>query len=373
MKWMIGMSSSLIAATSAHALIGLRAEVTASVGRPKTGYGWTSTANLIRCERRHFAGIKGHTEVPRQCRKRERRSVILSYSRPLRLALPVGGIVLSGALSIAAYTARSLNTPRRKSEMDGFTFTPWEVQVPYESVEFVTEDGVTIRGWWFPRQESNQVVVGCTGHKGVKSDLLGIGSGLWRAGNNVLLFDFRGCGESDAASPSLAHNELPDARAAVLYAQRRLPGARLGLIGYSMGAAVAILVAATDSSIRAVVADSSFLGMREVVGHAFTRFRLPPLPMLGLTDTVNRWRYGYRFAAVRPLDVVRRVSPRPILLIHGEDDRIVPVEHARQLYDVAGEPKELWITAGTPHCGTYFDNREHYVRKVSDFFDRGLQ
>ena len=373
MKWMIGMSSSLIAATSAHALIGLRAEATASVGRPKTGYGWTSTANLIRCERRHFAGIKGHTEVPRQCRKRERRSVILSYSRPLRLALPVGGIVLSGALSIAAYTARSLNTPRRKSEMDGFTFTPWEVQVPYESVEFVTEDGVTIRGWWFPRQESNQVVVGCTGHKGVKSDLLGIGSGLWRAGNNVLLFDFRGCGESDAASPSLAHNELPDARAAVLYAQRRLPGARLGLIGYSMGAAVAILVAATDSSIRAVVADSSFLGMREVVGHAFTRFRLPPLPMLGLTDTVNRWRYGYRFAAVRPLDVVRRVSPRPILLIHGEDDRIVPVEHARHLYDVAGESKELWITAGTPHCGTYFDNREHYVRKVSDFFDRGLQ
>lgn len=299
--------------------------------------------------------------------------MILSYSRPLRLALPVGGIVLTGALSIAAYTARSLNTPRRRSEMDGFTFTPWEVQVPYESVEFVTEDGVTIRGWWFPRQESNQVVVGCTGHQGVKSDLLGIGSGLWRAGNNVLLFDFRGCGESDEAPPSLAHNELPDARAAVLYAHRRLPGARLGLIGYSMGAAVAILVAATDGSVRAVVADSSFAGMREVIGHAFTRFRLPPYPMLGLTDTVNRWRYGYRFAAVRPLDVVGCISPRPLLLIHGQDDRTVPAEHARQLYAAAGEPKELWIAPGTPHCGAYFDDRAHYVRKVAYFFDRALQ
>jgi hypothetical protein len=89
--------------------------------------------------------------------------------------------------------------------------------------------------------------------------------------------------------------------------------------------------------------------------------------MLGLTDTVNRWRYGYRFAAVRPLDVVGCISPRPLLLIHGQDDRTVPAEHARQLYAAAGEPKELWIAPGTPHCGAYFDDRAHYVRKVAYF------
>jgi predicted alpha/beta-fold hydrolase len=160
--------------------------------------------------------------------------MILSHSRPLRLALPVGGIVLTGALSIAAYTARSLNT--RDADRRWMA-----LRLPLGGTGSLRISRICHGRWRdhsrlvVPRQESNQVVVGCTGHQGVKSDLLGIGSGLWRAGNNVLLFDFRGCGESDEAPPSLAHNELPDARAAVLYAQRRLPGARLGLIGYSMG------------------------------------------------------------------------------------------------------------------------------------------
>ena len=292
--------------------------------------------------------------------------------RSLRLALPLGGAFAAGALGVAAYTTRHLNGPTRRGHVPDYTFSPWELGVDYEAVEFQARDGVMIRGWWLPRPASKQVVIGCTGHRGAKHELLGIGSGLWRAGNNVLLFDFRGRGASDLAACSLAYHEMEDLQAAVDYVCGRLPEGRIGVIGYSMGAAVALLVAAREPRLRAVVADSPFATMRDVIGHAFERRRIPARPMLGLTGWVNRWRYGYCFDAVEPVEVVGAIAPRPILLIHGTDDSIIPVDHSRAIFAAAGEPKELWILPGVKHCGGYFADRPYYVARVVQFFARYL-
>jgi alpha-beta hydrolase superfamily lysophospholipase len=240
-------------------------------------------------------------------------------------------------------------------------------------VRFVTEDGITIRGWWFPRPETTAVLVCCAGHRGAKHDLLGVGSGLWRRGANVLLFDYRGCGESDPAPQSLAYNELPDARAAVQFAGERIAEAHIGLLGYSMGAAIAIMTAAADQRVEAVVADSAFADIHGVVAHAFRRNGLPPRPLLQVADAYNRWRYGYSFGAVRPIDVVGKIAPRPILIIHGSADALIPIQHAHDLFAASGEPKELWVAEGVEHCGAYFADRENYVERISTFFQQSFR
>ena len=288
-----------------------------------------------------------------------------------RTAMVVGGAALAGAVGVAAYTTRVLNRPL-PGMPEEYTFSPFETQAEFERVSFRAPDGVTLRGWWLLRPESDRVVIGLTGHRRAKHDLLGIGSALWRAGNNVLLFDFRGCGESDPAPLSVGYNELPDARAAVRYACERVPRVRIGLIGYSMGGVVAILTAVEEPAVRAVVGDSPYASLGEVVAHAYRRRRLPPRPLLDLADLVNQRRYGYPFAALRPVDVVGRIAPRPLLLIHGADDALTPVEHAHRLYAAAGEPKELWIVEGARHCGGYFVDRPAYVACVAGFFERYL-
>ena len=293
-----------------------------------------------------------------------------TFKQLLTLLLLVGGALVSAALGIAAYVVYALNGPQPHSWRDHYTFSPFETDVTWENVAFPAEDGVVLRGWWLPRPEVKSVAIGLTGHKGGKHELLGIGSGLWREGNNVLLFDFRGCGDSDAAPLSLAHKELADARAAVSFVMRRLPGARIGFVGFSMGAAVAILEAAANGEVRAVVADSSFAGMSEVVAAALLRRRLPARFLVPISDVLNRWRHGYPFRAVRPIDAIGALAPRPIFLIHGSDDGVTPVEHAYRLYTAAGAPKELWVSEGAPHCGAYFQNRELYVRRVAEFFER---
>lgn len=138
----------------------------------------------------------------------------------LRYLFPLLGGALAGTLGVATYTTHTLNGMPRRRWIDGFTFSPYEVRAPHELVSFDTEDGITLRGWWLPRPETDRVVIGYTGHRGAKHELLGIGSGLWRAGSNVLLFDFRGCGDSDVAPLSVGYHELPDARAAARRAHR---------------------------------------------------------------------------------------------------------------------------------------------------------
>ncbi len=288
--------------------------------------------------------------------------------------VPLGGALLAGAGAlgaVAAYAAHQIHGRRRRHSRQ-YTFSPWEVQVEHERISFMSDDGVTLRGWWFARSDSERVVIGLHGYRGQKSDLLGIGSGLWRAGNNVLLFDLRGCGESEHAPQSLAHHEQRDARAAIRYARERLPQARVGIIGYSMGASIAILVAANEPAIGSVVADSPFATMRDVIADAYMRRRLPTRPVLDLTDAVTRWRYGYPFQAVRPLDAVAAIAPRPFLLLHGSSDTIIPVSHAYRLFEAAGEPKELVIFEGASHCGGYFVDRPAYVSRVAEFFAASL-
>lgn len=292
--------------------------------------------------------------------------------RHLRLVVPLGGAVLTGALGLAAYTGHVLNSPRRRTFLDDFTFSPFEVQVPWADVAFPSSGAITLRGWFLPRPESDRVIVTCTGHKGKKADLLGIAAGLWRAGNNVLLFDFRGCGDSDLAPLSLGYRELDDVRAAVSFVRDRVPHARIGLVGYSMGGTLALLAAAEDPDVRAVVADSAFASVHDVVAFAYRRHRLPGRPIADLANVINRLKYGYSYEALRPLDAVRSLRDRPIFLIHGGADEVTPVEHASLLQAATDGTAGLWIEPNAAHCGTYFTDRERYVGRVSAFFASSL-
>jgi uncharacterized protein len=281
-------------------------------------------------------------------------------------ALGAGGVLLGAA----AYASAMLHARLPESFYDSYTFTPYETQVEdFEEVSFSTADGVRLAGWWLPRPGSPRVIIGFAGHRSRKDSLLGIGSALWRAGNNVLVFDWRSRGQSDIAQHSLAFYELRDAEAALAYARNRVPGAQLGVIGYSMGASIAILLAARHPDIHAIVADSPFTGIAEVVAAGVTRHRLPARLVTSLTDALTGWRFGYRFSDVRPIDVVASLAPRPLLLIHGEADTVIPTSHAHMLYEAAGEPKHLWLFPGVEHCGGYFVDRPAYAERVSAFFE----
>lgn len=293
-----------------------------------------------------------------------------------RVLLPTLLGTAGSLLGVAYYISHRVNPIPRPHYSDHYTFTPWELGVPFESLTLQTEDGPRLNAWWMPQPESETVIIGCHGHIGAKPDLLGIGTGAWRAGHNVLLFDFRGRGESDPWPNTLISQEVRDLLTAVNYVTTRMPGAPIGVVGFSMGASVALLAAAQEQAIRAVVADSPFASATEVVTHGIhstLRIALPAGPLLALADLIGERRFGYRLHNVRPIEAAPQLAPRPLLLIHGTADSLIPVEHGKRVFEAAGEPKELWLYPGVDHCGAYFADRPGYVARVTTFFDQYLR
>jgi uncharacterized protein len=281
--------------------------------------------------------------------------------------------VIGGVLGAAWYVSTRVSPNRPRTYMDAYTFTPWELGVPYEAIAFQSTDGLRLSGWWLPQSATAPVIICCHGHSGSKADNLGIGTNLWRAGYNVVLFDFRGRGDSAPWPQTLISREVDDLLAAVAYARQRLPDAPIGVIGYSMGAAVAILAAAREPAIAALVADSSFTAGADVVAHGVRNtLRIPPRPLVLAADEVVSRRHGYRFSQARPIDAIGAIAPRPVLIIHGENDSITPFGHAHALYAAAGEPRQLWVMPGIEHCGAYFADRPGYCNRVIGFFDQYL-
>jgi uncharacterized protein len=291
----------------------------------------------------------------------------LTYAGILFVAL----VVLWLALSYQLYRRAFL--PPRPLWLDDFTFTPFEFQADYEEVELVTADGINFGAWHFRQPGSPQTVIISGGHKGQRQAALGIAIALWRKGFNVVLYSYRGMPGSDRAPITFGIREVLELQAAIAFARKRIPHARIGLLGYSMGAVVSLLGAAGEPGIQALVLDSPFSDLRTLlVENVRLMSKLPGTPFVWLAGLMFWMRTRCSLSACRPLEVLSSLEPRPLFFIHGGADDITNVNHSRRLYDAYRGPREIWIVQGAPHSGAYFADRPLYVERVAGFFARHL-
>lgn len=173
------------------------------------------------------------------------------------------------------------------------------------------------------------------------------------AGFITLIFSFRGAGEAEGNLDMLGWAR--DLKAAIDYLAglREVDKSRLCLLGSSAGAAVSVYVAANDPRISALVtfacpAEFGFLTDKQRVKATIDRFRsigvikdadFPPSP--------GEWVGG--FSKIAPIKWINKISPRPLLLIQGDQDDLVTVAHARKLFEKAQQPKKLVIIPGAGH------------------------
>ena len=288
-------------------------------------------------------------------------------SRFLSKALATAALAVGG---VSIYTSWVLSGKFRPEP--NYTFSPYEINVDADEVTFESSDGVRIAGWWFEDTASDTVLILSHGHRGDKSSMLGLGPKLHLRGHSVLLFDFRGSGESEDGPRSLAHYEQRDLRAAIEWVAARRPDAKIVLVGMSMGAATSLHVGAEDDRVKALVLDSPFATADGVVAANLAKFRLPRWPFLGATEGITRRHYGWSLQDVRPIDVIGNLT-QPTLLMHGTHDRITPFEHSLQLRDAAKPGVvEYHAFPDADHCGGYFLDRPGYVARVDDFIRRKL-
>jgi len=182
----------------------------------------------------------------------------------------------------------------------------------------------------------------------------GLAENICREGFTVLIFNFRGTGGSQGNFDILGWTH--DLRAAVdyLWGLPEVSGSRLSLLGFSGGAAIAVYQAAQDkrvSSLAACACPAEFDSLVTESGQSpsiIDHFRrIGIIRDKGFPPSTKDWLDSFR--RVRPIDYVAQISPRPLLLVHGSQDEVVPVSHSHKLYAQAGEPKQLVIIEGVEH------------------------
>ena len=248
-----------------------------------------------------------------------------------------------------------------------------------EEVTFTsTEDAIRISGWFFTAAASGPAptVVLCHGIWTGRRECLPLALRFREAGYNVLCFDFRAHGLSDGRFTSVGHHETNDVLGAVDYLKSRpeVDSSRIGVVGFSMGAAASIQAAARSQDIAAIVADSAYADFLDAARYSFRLVtRVPHFPMAPVAMRWAKWIVNVDAARMRPVDAIGRIAPRPVLIAHGELDEIVPVRHAMTLFQAADEPKELWIAPGAHHVGARDTDTDSYFTRVEQFFHQALK
>jgi alpha-beta hydrolase superfamily lysophospholipase len=280
---------------------------------------------------------------------------------PLAVFLGLFLLAVGGGSWFVVYTALTPSLRQVEStQMDAFPES-------YRDISFRTEDGLLLRGWYAPGRNGAAVII-VHGFARDRSELLPESHWLFEQGYGVLLFDTRAQGQSAGTYIGFGYSEALDVRAAVEFIRAQSPAARIGVLGYSMGAVAAIQAAAVDPRIEAIIAVSPFATLRDTVDRrlGFARLLLPLAAWWGERLT------GIKLDDVRPVDSIGALAPRAILIMHAEEDGFVARDSGARLYQAAGEPKMLWSVPGVAHVDFRQAMPEEYRRRVIAFFDQYL-
>lgn len=233
--------------------------------------------------------------------------------------------------------------------------------------------GVTLVGRFLPGPDRATIVVS-HGYGGDQDEMLPVANALHAAGFTVVTYNERGR-DGSGGQGTWGALETQDLRS-VIAAVVRHPGVdpnEVGELGFSIGADITILEAASDPRVKAVVAVASWPSLSGYMKPKLSDVILHPAAMYSpLALWLLELRTGADLAQVRPVTAIARISPRPILLIQGLADTDVKPHSATVNFDHARAPKQLWFVKGEGHEATVSPGGAATRPRVARFFAQAL-
>ncbi len=298
-----------------------------------------------------------------------KRTVVISLSSLLIL-------VVIGLGGIAWHFSSKLAYPARKAcGPDKYVFCkdPSELNLPFEEISFQTEDGKKINGWYIEKAKNAPAILIVHGFTGSRRAGLRFSPSFYQAGFNILLIDLRGFGTSEPGFTSMGYHEPKDVYAAVDYLVDTKKVSSVGIFGFSMGAATSIIAMAKDKRIQCGIFSGSFTRAYDVVRRDAKRTHgISEYPIVYLANIVYRLRTGVNLHNILPIDHIAKISPRPLFIIQGKKDLIIPPKEGEALYTAAKEPKEIWLPEEADHVRSWNTYRDEAETKTASFFRKCL-
>jgi dipeptidyl aminopeptidase/acylaminoacyl peptidase len=307
-------------------------------------------------------------------------------------AFTAGAATLAGGRALVHWGIRKgLAAPRVPHHTD-----PGALGLDFATLRIGTENGKSLHAWFIPAPvraarddagavdsaavpkdeadvspEAAPAVVVMHGWGGNAALMLPLARPLHEAGYATLFVDARCHGASDddtfASLPRFA--EDTEHAFAWLVAQPGVDAARIALLGHSVGAGAVLFAASRTPQVAAVVSVAAFSHPAAMMRRWLAAKRIPEKP-LGryILDYVQK-TIGHCFDDIAPVSTIARIR-RPVLLVHGADDAVVPIDEALQIYAMRGDtPVELMTVSGDHES---FADLEHHMGQLVAFLNRAL-
>lgn len=233
--------------------------------------------------------------------------------------------------------------------IENFIAFPDNYNIEFEDINFSSRDKVLLNGW-FIKGVSKKVILFCHGNFGNISSRLDMIQELYLLGYNIFIFDYRGFGRSNGI-PS-EEGLYNDALGAYDYLKGRgYNNSDIILFGRSLGGVVAIFLASLIKNFRGLMVDSSFSSLEDL-SYDLLGFRLPGFVISNRLESIKR---------IKDIGI-------PKLIIHSENDDLIPFHHGEKLFEMAIEPKKFLKIKGF-HNSCFLDSKDIYMAGIKDFLE----
>lgn len=272
---------------------------------------------------------------------------------------------------------------------------PENYGLQYETISFPSLDGTQLSGWFMPAEDPKGIILllhGIAVPKGAveegektsaggKATVLPWAEFLVNNGYTVFAFDFRFQGESQGSRITFGPGEVKDIGGAVSYlkSRRELENLPIAIHGLSFGGAMGIRYTAEHPEIQAIIVTGTYADFKKQIIEEIRASDIRRLPLIiPIAQLAFRLAFGVSWDELSPKNFVGQIAPRPIFIIHSREDARLSVEHARELFVYAKEPKTLWELPGGSHAVIGKENKtpdalkEEYRLRILQFLDDAL-
>lgn len=285
----------------------------------------------------------------------------------MMIAAVISTVVIALAILLGIAITRLVLYPVLPSDLGGAE----NLDARAHCVRIPLRDGDGLDGWHLPGSGRGALLL-LHGFGRTHQRMWRYGDFLNRAGYDLLAVDFRSSRRRGRKPTTLGHHELPDAQAALdwLRALPSLEGQPVGVLGESLGGSVALLLAACNPDIAAVVVDGAFSNAARALEDSCERWAgLPGAPTAALLRWIGRRVTGHDPGSVDVIAACEALAVRPVMVIHSTEDDRLSVAHATALWHAAGGKDPLWLIHGAGHNEGWRRQRGLYEELVLAFLE----
>ncbi len=251
--------------------------------------------------------------------------------------------------------------------------TPADLGAPYQDLNLMTADGLTLGSWFVPTDNSRAVAIYCHGYGENRGQSLTMLRALRKMGLDVLAFDFRGHGTSDGHTVTFGHREVYDLQAAIDAARALRPGKPVFIVGVSYGAAASLHALPELDGIAGVWVDSTYGRFQTVVDRSFAFLPDALRPsFVQMANIMIRLDCGFQTADINPIDRLKSVRV-PIFFCHWRGDPVTSFDEGRELFEAYQGPKgNYWVDDTSLEQSLSPAGRREYYRRLYQFVNECL-